>query len=243
MLFLFCLQVVHIKRFRFSTTSREKLSTDVHFPLSGLDLKPYLSSDLHHIRHAAVPNVLFRSLSISIHSNNNHDEEEMPVQTSTGASNRDQVMTFSPTPSPPKSTKKSQQGLQSTSSLTNFIDSPQQLAQATSTPSTGAPTKSYDVKSMIHHHCEPVYDLISVSNHHGNLNGGHYIAHVDTNYGRKSEKNPRWMCFNDARVSNASSTSIAGPTAYVLFYRLREEPCSYYEDNHSGRVSSRDEHT
>lgn len=67
----------------------------------------------------------------------------------------------------------------------------------------------------------PNYDLIGVSNHHGNLHGGHYIAHVDTNCGEKSSA--RWMCFNDARVSAANANSIAGPTAYVLFYKMRDE--------------------
>lgn len=32
----------------------------------------------------------------------------------------------------------------------------------------------------------------------------------------------KWMCFNDARVSTVSSSAIGGPTAYVLFYNLRE---------------------
>ena len=70
----------------------------------------------------------------------------------------------------------------------------------------------------------PLYDLIGVSNHQGSLHGGHYIAHVDTNGGdRSTNKSARWMCFNDARVSNANASSIAGPTAYVLFYKLRED--------------------
>lgn len=73
----------------------------------------------------------------------------------------------------------------------------------------------------------PIYDLIGVSNHHGSLHGGHYIAHVDTNFnsrvgGETAETAPRWMCFNDARVTNANASSIAGPTAYVLFYKIRE---------------------
>lgn len=74
----------------------------------------------------------------------------------------------------------------------------------------------------------PIYDLVGVSNHHGSLHGGHYIAHVDTNMasryggGDSPETAPRWMCFNDSRVTNANAASIAGPTAYVLFYKIRE---------------------
>lgn len=123
----------------------------------------------------------------------------------------------------------------------------------------------------------PIYDLVGVSNHCGTLNGGHYIAHVDTNAGAKSYRehqkqqinrqdrqgsrngngsngnyddysqekyddnnqnrlntsaqgiteqcgndDSRWMCFNDEHVSTASTANIIGPSAYVLFYRLRE---------------------
>lgn len=87
----------------------------------------------------------------------------------------------------------------------------------------------------------PVYDLFAVSNHHGSLNSGHYIAHVDvkdrsnagsvggrdSESGRSGSSNSnssggRWLCFNDARVSNANSANAVGPTAYVLFYQLRE---------------------
>ena len=70
----------------------------------------------------------------------------------------------------------------------------------------------------------PIYDLVGVSNHHGTLNGGHYIAHVDTTFGgTQGSDTPRWVCFNDSRVSNANSNNIVGPTAYVLFYKLRED--------------------
>jgi ubiquitin C-terminal hydrolase len=112
----------------------------------------------------------------------------------------------------------------------------------------------------------PIYDLLGVSNHCGTLNGGHYIAHVDTNNGAKNYRahqkqanrrngnyedysnqekydddnqdrynrgdqsvtdqcgndDSRWMCFNDEHVSTASTANIIGPSAYVLFYRLRE---------------------
>ena len=114
----------------------------------------------------------------------------------------------------------------------------------------------------------PLYDLVGVSNHCGTLNGGHYIAHVDTNAGANSYRKhyselqqqqqrqqrhcnqplgnsestdrvqspenttskesctddvaSRWMCFNDEHVSSACTTNVIGPSAYVLFYRLRE---------------------
>lgn len=112
---------------------REKLSTDVHFPLSGLDLSPFVSPD---VKFTGVPGKDWRR------------------------------------------------------------------------PTDGRPP--------------PVYDLIGVSNHHGSLHSGHYIAHVDITGGRV-DQTPKWMCFNDARVSIASASSISGPTAYVLFYKLKEQ--------------------
>ena len=54
----------------------------------------------------------------------------------------------------------------------------------------------------------------------GGLGGGHYVAHANTQSDLPGHK-PRWMCFNDDQVSQAST--IVGPTAYVLFYRLRND--------------------
>lgn len=68
----------------------------------------------------------------------------------------------------------------------------------------------------------PIYDLVGISNHMGGLGGGHYVAHADT-HSDLPGRDSRWMCFNDDRVSTASPTDIAGPTAYVLFYRLRND--------------------
>ena len=116
--------LIHIKRFRFNSTSREKLSTDVQFPSTNLDLSTYSSIDR---------------------------------------------------------------------------------------PSTSGANA-------------PIYDLIAVSSHSGGLNGGHYIANVDiNNSGRSalSAASSNWVCFNDARTSQTNLNSIAGPSAYVLFYRQK----------------------
>lgn len=37
--------VVHLKRFSYDIFSREKLETEVQFPLTGLDISPYLSAE------------------------------------------------------------------------------------------------------------------------------------------------------------------------------------------------------
>ena len=87
-----------------------------------------------------------------------------------------------------------------------------------------------------------LYDLVGVSHHSGGLNGGHYTAHVDVT-GGDSGVHPSWRFFNDARVSqvntnpnpnpsvgggndnlnDAARAGIGGPSAYMLFYRMRQE--------------------
>jgi len=64
----------------------------------------------------------------------------------------------------------------------------------------------------------PIYDLCSVSHHQGSLHGGHYIAHVDI---KLDNGQPRWVCFNDDQVDDISPNNISGPSAYVLFYKIR----------------------
>ena len=72
-----------------------------------------------------------------------------------------------------------------------------------------------------------LYDLIGVAHHSGSMSGGHYIAHVDTqDYSDRSQRLTdnscqNWVCFNDARVTKMSPSSIGGPSAYILFYRQR----------------------
>ena len=63
----------------------------------------------------------------------------------------------------------------------------------------------------------PIYDLFAVTNHFGSLNGGHYTA-----YG-KNALDSQWYNFNDSSVSKASEDQICSRSAYLLFYRRRED--------------------
>lgn len=185
-------QVIHIKRFRFNHTSREKLSTDVQFPLSGLDLSAYVSADVN-IRgrrieaHGGVSDNQLGGGAHAHRSAASHNQQDNSVGSSYSSDD------------------------QSSRSL-SVVDSGRGRSDSLG-GTEGKPP--------------PIYDLVGVSNHHGGLNGGHYIAHVDTSHPRALGVNgsnaARWMCFNDSRVSNASAASIAGPTAYVLFYQMRED--------------------
>jgi len=119
--------VIHIKRFSYTTVSRDKMETDVSFPSEGLDMSGYLSGD---VKDAGVGG--------------------------------------------------------------------------------GRPAHV--------HGTAPLYDLVGVCHHMGGLTGGHYTSFVDTSFGSGERK---WTHFNDARVSRADVGQVGGPSAYVLFYRIR----------------------
>ncbi|XP_053449292.1 ubiquitin carboxyl-terminal hydrolase 8 [Nycticebus coucang] len=56
------------------------------------------------------------------------------------------------------------------------------------------------------------YNLFSVSNHYGGLDGGHYTAYC------KNAARQRWFKFDDHEVSEISVSSVKSSAAYILFY-------------------------
>ncbi|XP_006831719.1 PREDICTED: ubiquitin carboxyl-terminal hydrolase 8 [Chrysochloris asiatica] len=56
------------------------------------------------------------------------------------------------------------------------------------------------------------YNLFSVSNHYGGLDGGHYTAYC------KNAARQRWFKFDDHDVSEISVSSVKSSAAYILFY-------------------------
>ena len=59
---------------------------------------------------------------------------------------------------------------------------------------------------------EVLYDLFGVSNHYGNLNGGHYTAYVRNFLSKK------WYCMNDSLCEEISADQVVSPAAYLLFF-------------------------
>lgn len=57
------------------------------------------------------------------------------------------------------------------------------------------------------------YELYAISNHYGNMGGGHYSAYV---YHNAEDK---WYDFDDRHVSQVSPDSLKTSAAYVLFYK------------------------
>ncbi|XP_036590905.1 ubiquitin carboxyl-terminal hydrolase 8 [Trichosurus vulpecula] len=61
------------------------------------------------------------------------------------------------------------------------------------------------------------YNLFSVSNHYGGLDGGHYTAYC------KNAARQRWFKFDDHEVSDISVSSVRSSAAYILFYTSLEQ--------------------
>lgn len=60
-----------------------------------------------------------------------------------------------------------------------------------------------------------IYDLFGVSNHYGQLQGGHYTAYA--------KNDGVWYKFNDEAVEEIENTaSIVSPAAYNLFFQRRD---------------------
>ncbi|KAJ3674554.1 hypothetical protein LUZ60_005170 [Juncus effusus] len=82
------------------------------------------------------------------------------------------------------------------------------------------PTHDFDLSKYISHSANTDTDIISrryrlyaISNHYGNMGGGHYTAHA------YHEGENKWYNFDDRRVSSISEESVKTSAAYVLFYR------------------------
>jgi ubiquitin carboxyl-terminal hydrolase 4/11/15 len=60
----------------------------------------------------------------------------------------------------------------------------------------------------------PIYDLYAISNHFGNLGGGHYTAYC------YNSSRGEWMEFNDSNF--APVRDVVNSSAYVLFYKARQ---------------------
>ena len=302
--------VIHIMRFRYSEVSREKLSTDVTFPLRGLDLTPFMSADRigtrggappaqfspsalpvppavsgslkasqslpNHVTSATVDGAAGDASALAVEGegavaapdavgSNVDDAAAAPTAATANAANAAATAdaadatadVAATTPGSPTTPSKATNGA--------APQVPADKASEVNPSAEPAPAPAEDPVSLGPagaDECPPVYDLVGVSNHCGTLNGGHYIAHIDTNATattqgsnrgksrRKSQRQrnqevdadalpdpdadadrdddtepaaePRWVCFNDEHVSLTSSSSVVGPSAYVLFFRLRE---------------------
>ena len=90
------------------------------------------------------------------------------------------------------------------------------------------------------------YDLYATVNHHGSIDGGHYVAHMQVRHSpracfragrsrmclllhamhalkRDVQMGNAWYCGDDSRVSPKSGPPV-DPSSYILFYRRTTGP-------------------
>jgi hypothetical protein len=189
--------VIHIKRFRYSSARREKLSTDVLFPLQGLDLESYVSPDLPPLAPGAGGTDIDRSsLSSSsgsgdvLKSNNDSAKEGADESGVGGIATEDSV------------------GVGAVG-VGAVGDVPPEYAGL-----LRKVAPQYDLVGVCNHH-----GSLNSGHYSAHADTSGLGAH---SHGAGGGGDRHWCCFNDSRVSPANPSAVSGPTAYVLFYRLLE---------------------
>ena len=212
--------------------SREKISTDVIFPLKGLDLSPYLSTDRPtYVHKVDGTNSINRNVDLSaslitadVTSKDLKRHPHGDDSASAVSPNQEPVGDDSPR-------------------------SPDGLNESPFDARMFAPV--YDLLGVSHHcgtlsgghyvaHVDTNTHVDRRANQQGDGRDIHVLAEgsqssdpsdrvaaadsTGTGARARARRNgdPRWMCFNDEQVTPASAIDVIGPSAYVLFYRLRE---------------------
>jgi hypothetical protein len=210
--------VFHIKRFQYNTVAREKLYTDVNFPIHGLDMKPFLSADVSEDMMAS-QSYLYDLVSIVHHSggiNGGHYVAHVtyPVK----------IAQPSPAVSSSAQAAGSAQGtttggdaeekktMNSSNSISRFLPSNifsgnflSGNATEVQGKQTGGPITRSDTEES---HNEPSVSIQTSS-----------PLCADTV--PEGPDHQAWLCFNDDYISAVPERHISGPSAYILFYQLR----------------------
>eukprot|EP01136_Pigoraptor_vietnamica_P021063 Opistho-1_new@70791 len=100
------------------------------------------------------------------------------------------------------------------------------------------PLRGLDLSSYIPPNADrttaPVYDLFAVSNHFGSAWGGHYTAAA-----LHSRLNA-WYNYDDSSAYRTARPGPSSSSAYVLFYRLRDETSPYQSEPEADPVAEDD---
>jgi len=78
-----------------------------------------------------------------------------------------------------------------------------------------------------------LYDLYATVNHVGRLGHGHYTAFA--------KKDDVWRCYDDSKVTPVEETKVISPSAYLLFYKLRDVEASQILTGHPVEVQNQGE--
>jgi ubiquitin C-terminal hydrolase len=184
--------VIHMKRFRYSQATREKVLTDVGFPLADLDMSPYTSAD-----KVAATSATSRALSCM-----KIDLDQKPIYDLVGVSHHIGGM---------------QGGHYAAHVNTGAGES---RGGGASGLVSGRSRRSCHST----HSGGPSGGLGSGRESETTISDQTSLASGESGH---TEARQRWICFNDARVTQVSPANLLGPSAYVLFYRLKESGESY----------------
>lgn len=195
---------VHLNRFSHSGMWG-KLSTRVTFPITGLDMKPFVWRDAVNAAEGIVRAKHSREEAAAAAAAREWRRRRRGAGGSRGGADE------APPGPPPVLTD-----TPFSDDLAARMVSEARQAAALKAAAVGAGDLSYGASPG---EGPTQYELVSLVQHMGSMGGGHYVA-----YG-KHQLSGQWLCFNDARVSRTSPEGVAGQEAYILFYsRVRSAP-------------------
>lgn len=210
--------VFHIKRFQYTSVAREKLYTDVDFPLQGLDMKQFLSADVS--EDISSKSFLYDLVSIVHHSggiNGGHYVANVtyPVKLSNPLQSNSQIATAASAPAPATGgDADDKKTMNASSSMSRFLPS---IIFSSNFLGTGGGNETQGkapVEPITRSNTEESHNDASVSFQTCTTTGVDAVP--------ESREHHAWLCFNDDYISAVPERHIAGPSAYILFYQLRQ---------------------
>eukprot|EP00800_Vazella_pourtalesii_P004852 TRINITY_DN1561_c0_g1_i13.p1 TRINITY_DN1561_c0_g1~~TRINITY_DN1561_c0_g1_i13.p1 ORF type:complete len:553 (+),score=134.80 TRINITY_DN1561_c0_g1_i13:1284-2942(+) len=200
--------VVHLKRFRQVGYLRQKLDTLIEYPLTGLDLSPFIIN-----REAVEPYLVPAPPLVA-------DTDSGSGKKKTTKKSKKQKIVSTPEPT--------QETAQQSGEFTDMVSAD---IQALSDGNISMCSRSTDLDSTTVS-CSQVYDLYAVGNHHGGMTGGHYTAFCKNSISKK------WYMMDDNYVQEINEKKVLTSNAYLLFYKRREVQTTPEHSNQSeGDVS------
>lgn len=209
---------IHLKRFRHEFMYSSKISSQVTFPLEGLDMAPYMApysvidpekqTQGYHQQSASMSSLS----SFSQHSSNNllisRSRVSSVSMSATEATVNDTVMTELSTADGDTSSSTICQSPVHSGASGEPVEVNSKTSPNTSQPQ---PPQSDQITT---------YDLVAVICHHGTPASGHYIAYC------LNSTSDTWYEFDDQYVTAVDPHQVASCEAYVLFYRkTNDEVC------------------
>ena len=221
--------------------SRTKLNTLVHFPTTGLNMSPYLTSHGTRRPASAIDHKLHPRSSKTLPSKSVRFQDEVtspkkaPISQSVGSRGTRFHFPWKKHSSK-KSSKKERSKSPEVALSPPVCDSPSSVRSAPSTlghrrdqsprhaMTTSNLSPHHQGQSPTHHRVnqstmslddgrlDNMYDLYAICNHVGNMSRGHYTACC------KSPADGNWYMFDDIHVQPIPDEELCTPGTYMLFY-------------------------